>query len=607
MCGIIGITSGHPVAGEIMAGLNRLAYRGYDSAGIAVVDAAGELVRRRAAGKIQALEGVLANSPIDGVVGIGHTRWATHGHPTDENAHPHAKPGVALVHNGIIENHAPLREQLRGKGMNFDSETDTEVVAGLMSQALSQGQSPREAFASTLSQLRGAFAICAIFEAEPDTIYGARAGAPLVVGTGEGRMAFGSDALALTGLSDHLIYLADGDWAIVSPKTVEILDRNGHAVLRPSKIPPSVAQPVDRGGYRHFMEKEIHEEPDAVRRTIAAQLDDTHQNIKPLNGMDWASSERVIAASCGSAHIATMVARYWFNAYAKLPLHTEVASEFRYMEPVTLAGDRGLFVSQSGETADTMAAHEYTSEQGVKTLALLNVADSSLDRASDVSIFTHAGPEIAVASTKAFVAQLAALAGLAIGAGRARGTLTDVQSEELTRALLQAPTWIDQAISLEDQLLPICRHLAQATQVLFLGRSVFYPLALEGALKFKEINYINAEGYAGGELKHGPIALIEEGSPVVAMAPDGPLFEKMMSNLTEVRARGAKLILLTDNREAKAQLGPNDEVILVPTCPEIAQPLVYSAPLHLLAYNTALVKGTDADQPRNLAKSVTVE
>ena len=607
MCGIIGIAGRTLVAARLIDALNRLAYRGYDSAGIAVVDEAGALTRRRAAGKIHALEQVLKASPIDGAVGIGHTRWATHGRPNDQNAHPHAQPGVSIVHNGIIENHAPLRAELTARGVTFESETDTEVVAGLMSAALSDGASPQDAFANTLKKLSGAFAICAVFEAAPTKIFGARGGAPLVVGARAGSNSIGSDALALAGLADSLIYLSDGDWCVIDADQIAVFDESGQAVTRPSRLPPAAAQPVDRGGYRHFMEKEIHEEPEAVRRTIAAQLDASHENILTPELIDWPNVKRIIAAGCGSAHIATMVARYWFNAYTRLPFHTEIASEFRYMEPTVEPNDLALFVSQSGETADTIAAHQYAADQGVQTLALLNVPESSLDRASSVSVHTHAGAEIAVASTKAFLAQLAALAALAIGAGRARGHLDDAQNRSLVQALLQTPAWIERALGLESQLLATCRRLAQADRVLFLGRGVFFPIALEGALKFKEINYINAEGYAAGELKHGPIALIEEGSPVIAIAPDGPLFEKTMSNLREVQSRGARITLLTDNPSARDMLGAADEVIMAPRCPEAAQPFVYAAPLHLLAYNTALIKGTDADQPRNLAKSVTVE
>jgi len=607
MCGIVGIVGEASVSSRLVDALRRLEYRGYDSAGIAVISEAGILDRRRAPGKISALETTLGQAPIDGPIGIGHTRWATHGAPSEHNAHPHRADTICLVHNGIIENFQPLREALIAKGVQFESQTDTEVIAHLITDALRSGLNIDDAFSSTVDKLQGAYALAVIHSSTPDSIWVARAGSPLVIGLGETESYVGSDALALAGWTNQVVYLEEGDRARVNQFGVEIFDQTGTQVERPVQISRAVAGFADKGEYRHFMEKEIHEQPDAISHTLSRYLDADTLTFKIQSAFDWAEINRLITTACGTANYAGNVAKFWFEKFARLPVETDVASEFRYRDPVITAKDAALFVSQSGETADTLAALRHCKAAGAQTLALVNVPESSIAREAQSVAMTEAGPEIGVASTKAFTAQLTALACLAIGAGRARGHLSAEQETTYAKTLLEAPRLINQALACEPEIEKVAHKLTSATDVLYLGRNIYHPLAMEGALKLKEISYIHAEGYAAGELKHGPIALIEEGSPVVIIAPYDDLFEKTLSNMTEVIARGAETILITDTagaQEAKAVAG---QTIVMPNAPELIRPLIASIPIQLLAYHTAALKGTDVDQPRNLAKSVTVE
>ncbi len=607
MCGIVGIVGSSTVTSRLVEGLKRLEYRGYDSAGIAVLEN-GCVQRRRAEGKIVNLEGEISAALTDGPIGIAHTRWATHGRPNTDNAHPHMSGKVAIVHNGIIENYGPLREEFKGLGHSFESDTDSEVIAHLIDANLRDGLSVREAFHAALKRLKGAFAVAVICEDRPDTLYVARRGSPLVVGLGEGGENFiGSDALALAGWTRRVIYLDEGDWAVVSPDDVSVYDLDGNEVERPAQISNAVPGFADKGEYRHFMEKEIHEQPDAVGRTLANYVDATASEFTAVDSSHWTNARRLVASACGTAFYAAIVSKYWFEKYARLPVDADIASEFRYREPVIDSGDRALFVSQSGETADTLAALRYCKDHGATTLAVVNVPESSIAREVHETIFTHAGPEIGVASTKAFTAQLTALACMAAGAATARGKVDAQTQAELATALLQTPRKINQVLELEPQIEALAHRLAQARDVLYLGRGVFYPLAMEGALKLKEISYIHAEGYAAGELKHGPIALIEDGTPVVVVAPYDGLFEKTLSNIQEVAARGAEVILITDQRGADEAGGDVDHTLIMPDCHAMIQPIVAAVPIQQLAYFTAALKGTDVDQPRNLAKSVTVE
>lgn len=607
MCGIVGIVGETSVSSRLVDALRRLEYRGYDSAGIAVISEAGILDRRRAPGKISALETTLGQAPIDGPIGIGHTRWATHGAPSEHNAHPHQSDTVCLVHNGIIENFQPLREALIAKGVQFESQTDTEVIAHLITDALRSGLNIDDAFSSTVDKLQGAYALAVIHSSTPDSIWVARAGSPLVIGLGETESYVGSDALALAGWTNQVVYLEEGDRARVSQSGVEIFDQTGTQVERPVQISRAVSGFADKGEYRHFMEKEIHEQPDAISHTLSRYLDADTLRFKTQSAFDWAEINRLITTACGTAYYAGNVAKFWFEKFARLPVETDVASEFRYRDPVITAKDAALFVSQSGETADTLAALRHCKAAGAQTLALVNVPESSIAREAQSVAMTEAGPEIGVASTKAFTAQLTALACLAIGAGRARGHLSPEQETTYAKTLLEAPRLIIQALACEPEIEKVAHKLTSATDVLYLGRNIYHTLAMEGALKLKEISYIHAEGYAAGELKHGPIALIEEGSPVVIIAPYDDLFEKTLSNMTEVIARGAETILITDATGAQEAEAVAGQTIVMPNAPELIRPLIASIPIQLLAYHTAALKGTDVDQPRNLAKSVTVE
>jgi glucosamine--fructose-6-phosphate aminotransferase (isomerizing) len=608
MCGIVGIIGREPVAGQLVEALKRLEYRGYDSAGVATLDH-GALGRRRAEGKLAALEARLAREPLAGNIGIGHTRWATHGKPTESNAHPHATDRVAVAHNGIIENFRELRERLIKNGAKFTSETDTEVVAHLVTEEMKKGKPPIEAVAASLKQLRGAFALAFLFAGEDDLMIGARKGSPLAIGYGDGEMYLGSDAIALAPFTDTISYLEDGDWAVMTHKGVEIHDEQGRKVERAVLKSTASAQMVDKGNFKHFMAKEIHEQPEVVGHTLARYIDMTIEKVV-LPGQlpfDWKKLKRLSLSACGTAFYAGLVAKYWFERFAKLPVEIDIASEFRYREAPLEQGDLAIFISQSGETADTLATLRYAKQHQQHVLSVVNVPTSTIARESDVVMPTLAGPEIGVASTKAFTCQLAVLACLAIAAGRARGELSAADEQKLVRALIEVPRLMAEALALEPQIEALAQDLAKVRDVLYLGRGTSFPIALEGALKLKEISYIHAEGYAAGELKHGPIALIDETMPVIVIAPFDRVFEKTVSNMQEVAARGGRIILVTDPQGAKEATIESTETIVLPAMASTVTPLVYAIAVQLIAYHTAAAIGTDVDQPRNLAKSVTVE
>ncbi len=606
MCGIVGILGRHEVAPLILESLKRLEYRGYDSAGIATVHE-GRLGRRRALGKLIALSDHLVRDPIRGFAGIGHTRWATHGAPTERNAHPHVAGRVAVVHNGIIENYRSLRSELEAEGRRFESETDTETVAHLCDRALGAGSAPLAAVQEALARLEGAFALVFLFGGEEDLMIAARRGSPLAVGFGDGEMFVGSDALALGPLTHRIAYLEEGDIAVVTRSGAEIFDAAGRAVRREVQAVPVESVHAEKGPYKHFMAKEIHEQPAAIAGALAAYLDADRGRVRLPQALALDEVERLTLVACGTAHYACHVAKYWFESLARLPVEIEVASEFRYREPPVGRGALGLFVSQSGETADTLAALRYMRGAGARIVSVVNVATSTIARESDLALPILAGPEIGVASTKAFTCQLSVLAVLAIAAGRARGTIPREEEARLAGALAALPGLIAQALALEPAIAEIARDLSRARDVLFLGRGTMYPLALEGALKLKEISYIHAEGYAAGELKHGPIALVDEATPVVALAPADALFDKTLSNIQEVMARAGRVVLMSDAAGiARAGAGMAHRLAL-PACDPFTAPILYAAPVQLLAYHAAVHKGTDVDQPRNLAKSVTVE
>jgi glucosamine--fructose-6-phosphate aminotransferase (isomerizing) len=608
MCGIVGILGREPVAGLLVDALKRLEYRGYDSAGVATLES-GQLVRRRAEGKLRNLEARLTREPLAGTTGIGHTRWATHGRPTESNAHPHATERLAVVHNGIIENFRELREELEKTGAKFGSDTDTEVVAHLVTREMKNGRTPADAVAAALPRLRGAFALAFLFAGENDLLVGARKGSPLAIGYGDGEMYLGSDAIALAPFTDAISYLEDGDSAVLTRKSVEIHDAKGGKVERAVLRSSASAFLVDKGNYRHFMAKEIHEQPEVVGHTLAHYLDMTAERVRlPAELLfDFRALERVAISACGTAYYAGLVAKYWFERFARLPVEIDVASEFRYRDVPLSAGGLSIFVSQSGETADTLATLRYAKEHKQHALAVVNVPSSTIARESDTVMPTLAGPEIGVASTKAFTCQLAVLACLALAAGRARGVLSEEEEREMVRALIETPRLMAEALALEPQIEHFARDLAKSRNVLYLGRGTSFPLALEGALKLKEISYIHAEGYAAGELKHGPIALIDESMPVIIIAPHDRVFEKTVSNMQEVAARQGKIILITDPAGAHDVHMDSLSKLTLPAVPAAVTPLVYAIPVQLIAYHTAVVMGTDVDQPRNLAKSVTVE
>jgi glucosamine--fructose-6-phosphate aminotransferase (isomerizing) len=608
MCGIVGILGREPVAGHLVDALRRLEYRGYDSAGLATVEN-GHLERRRAEGKLKNLEVRLSREPLSGRAGIGHTRWATHGRPTENNAHPHATERLAVVHNGIIENFRELREELEAEGAHFGTETDTEVVAHLVTAQMKKGLQPIDAVRAALPRLRGAFALAFIFAGEDDLMIGARRGSPLAIGHGAGEMYLGSDAIALAPFTDTISYLEEGDWAVMRRDGVQVFDAAGKPVTRPLIKTTGSAFLVDKGNHRHFMAKEIHEQPEVVAHTLSHYLDMANGRVA-LPGtlpFDLKTVDRVSISACGTAYYAGLVAKYWFERYARLPVEIDVASEFRYREAPLRKGDLAVFVSQSGETADTLASLRYAREHGQHVLSVVNVQTSTIARESHVIMPTLAGPEIGVASTKAFTCQLAVLACLAIAVGRARGALDADVEATLVRALIEVPRLMNEALKREAEIEHLARDLGKSRDVLYLGRGTSYPLALEGALKLKEISYIHAEGYAAGELKHGPIALIDEKMPVIVIAPHDAVFEKTVSNMQEVAARGGRIILLSDAKGAVAAAMPGVITVTLPDMPVSVTPLVYSVPVQLLAYYTAVGLGTDIDQPRNLAKSVTVE
>ncbi len=607
MCGIVGILGTTDVAPRLFEGLKRLEYRGYDSAGIAtLVD--GRIERRRAEGKLLNLAARLADSPLPGTIGIAHTRWATHGAPTEDNAHPHIVGDVTIVHNGIIENFKPLRDELLSQGREFKSQTDTEVVAHLVSRELERGASPRDAVAAVLPMLHGAFALAAMFAGEPDLLIAARLGAPLTVGYGDGENYLGSDAHALAGLTQRIAYLDEGDWAVLTREGIEIFDRHNAPVTRAivaSGVSPAM---IDKGNHRHFMLKEIYEQPVVVAQTLQSYIRPVEQMVAmPDMNFDLGQIERVVIVACGTASYVGMIGKYWIERFARLPVEVDVASEFRYRDPVLPPNTLGVVVSQSGETADTLAALRHMKDNGVTTAGIINVPTSSMAREVDLLLSTHAGPEIGVASTKAFTCQLAVMAALSVNLARARGNLSAGEERDIVGHLTEAPAAINAALSHDDDIRAMAGTIASARDVLYLGRGPDYPMALEGALKLKEISYIHAEGYASGEMKHGPIALIDEHVPLIVLAPSGPLFDKTVSNMQEAQARGAQVVLISD-AAGIAQAGENTiATIEMPQVHPLIAPLVYAVPVQLLAYHVAVAKGTDVDQPRNLAKSVTVE
>ncbi|MEO1966847.1 glutamine--fructose-6-phosphate transaminase (isomerizing) [Hyphomonas sp.] len=608
MCGIVAISGSAPVADRLIDGLKRLEYRGYDSAGVAIAGSDG-LDRRRAPGKIVNLQALLDADPLEGTTGIAHTRWATHGKPNEANAHPHLAGRVAIVHNGIIENFQELRQALQDGGRVFESETDSEVVAQLLDQKLSEGLSPVDAFEATLGELDGAFALAVIFQGEQGLMMGARRGSPLVLGYGEGEMFLGSDAIALAPFTRDVTYLEEGDWCVLTPDSFDIRNARGERVNR-KRVTSAVNDAlIERGEYDHFMLKEIHEQPESIARSIMPYVDQATGtlDIGTVATAAFTAADRTVAIACGTAYYAAFTAKYWFEQAARLSLETDIASEFRYRQPVLPQSGPALFISQSGETADTLAALRYCRENGTTAIAVVNVPESSIAREAGAIVPTHAGPEIGVASTKAFTAQLSVLAVMALAAARERGHLLPGDEVTAVKNLLALPRKVTEALEAQEQIAEIAKTLTQAKDVLFLGRGRYYPLALEGALKLKEVSYIHAEGYAAGELKHGPIALIEKDLPVVVVAPKDELFEKTISNVEEVRARGARVILISDDAGIAAAGNRADHVIRLPDGDDFTLPILAAVPLQLLAYHVAVAKGTDVDQPRNLAKSVTVE
>lgn len=606
MCGIVGIIGNKPIAEDLVEALRRLEYRGYDSAGVATVED-GQLARRRAEGKLRNLEKRLLTEPLNGHIGIGHTRWATHGRPTETNAHPHMSTKVSVVHNGIIENFRALKDDLSARGHIFESDTDTEAVVHLITDEMQNGASPTEAVERALSKLQGAFALGIIFSGDEDLMIAARKGSPLAIGHGNGEMYLGSDAIALAPFTPEITYLEEGDWAVLRRSGVKIFDVDSKPVDRPAIRSVASSLLVDKGNHRHFMAKEIHEQPDVISHTLANYIDMSEAKVVlPDLGVDLANLPRVTISACGTAYYAGLVAKYWLERIARVPVEIDIASEFRYREAPMPKHGLAVFISQSGETADTLAALRYCKANGQKVASVVNVHTSTIARESDSILMTLAGPEIGVASTKAFTCQLAALACLAIGIGRARGTISREQEVAFVEALIEVPRLISTLLRDDSQFIEIAHQLSQARDVLYLGRGPSYPLAMEGALKLKEISYIHAEGYAAGELKHGPIALIDEHVPVIVVAPEDDLFPKTISNMQEVAARGGQIIMISDADPAAA--GCEQAIhISVPKANALASPLLYAIPVQLLAYQTAVSRGTDVDQPRNLAKSVTVE
>lgn len=606
MCGIVGILGKEAVAGQVVEALRRLEYRGYDSAGVATLEG-GKLSRRRAEGKLTNLQLRLSNEPLEGLIGIGHTRWATHGRPNETNAHPHATDKLAVVHNGIIENFRELKAELEADGYRFETQTDTEVVAQLVTREMNRGLKPVEAIAQCLPRLRGAFALAFLFQGEEDLLIGARNGPPLAVGVGDGEMYLGSDAVALAPFTSLIAYLEEGDWVVLNRRGATFYDRSNAQVERRARQVAAGALLVDKGNHRHFMAKEIHEQPEVVGHTLTHYLDMAAGALQPLEGVDWTSLSRISMSACGTAYYAGLTAKYWFEKLARLPVEIDVASEFRYREPPMPENGLSLFISQSGETADTLACLQYARKQAQTILSIVNMQTSTIARESDVVAPTLAGPEIGVASTKAFTCQLTALACLALTAARARGAISAEQEAHYVQNLIALPGLMAKVLELEPQAEALARELSKAKDVLYLGRGTSFPLALEGALKLKEISYIHAEGYPAGELKHGPIALIDEDMPVIVIAPHDGLFEKTASNMQEVAARGGRIILVTDARGADECGIVPEATFIMPDMDPLFAPIVYALPIQMIAYQTAVFMGKDVDQPRNLAKSVTVE
>ncbi|OUS07232.1 glutamine--fructose-6-phosphate aminotransferase [Rhodobacterales bacterium 52_120_T64] len=607
MCGIIGVLGKSEASPSIIETLRRLEYRGYDSAGIATLDC-GAITSRRAVGKLSELEAVVKARPVSGTIGIGHTRWATHGSATENNAHPHIAGPVAVVHNGIIENFRELRDELTAKGANFSSETDTEVVARLCAYFISEGKNAKDAVASTLARLTGAFALAFLFEGEDDLLIAARRGSPLAIGHGDGEMFIGSDAMALAPVTNRITYLEEGDCAVLTRAGADIFDALGNPADRAIRVVNVDQIMVDKGEHRHFMLKEIHEQPSVTAFALSHYLNPERTAINlPESDIDFSQFDRIVLVACGTAHYACAVAKYWFEKIARIPVEIDVASEFRYREPPMNGRECVMFISQSGETADTLAALRYVQGKVASIVAIVNVAESSISREADFSLLIMAGPEISVASTKAFTCQLTVLACLAILAGRQHGTVDQSEEKRLIDALMSAPRLIGEAINSSADLNIASRELAKAQDILFLGRGSLFPLAMEGALKLKELSYIHAEGFPSGELKHGPIALVDDSVPVIVFTPSGGLFEKTVSNMEEVMARGGKILLITDEDGAATASSGVWHTVLMPKVDPFIAPIVYAVPAQLLAYHTAVEKGTDVDQPRNLAKSVTVE
>ncbi|WP_421730559.1 glutamine--fructose-6-phosphate transaminase (isomerizing) [Brevundimonas sp.] len=605
MCGIIGIVGTKPVAERLVESLKRLEYRGYDSAGVAA-QVNGVLERRRAPGKLKELEKVLASDPLSATTGIGHTRWATHGAPTERNAHPHIAGRVAVVHNGIIENFAELKAELIAAGRTFSSDTDTEVVAHLLDSNLETGLAPLDAFKATLDRLSGAFALCVLISGEDEVILAARNGPPLAVGHGDGETFIGSDGLALGPFTNRVTYLEDGDYVLATHAGARIFEASGKEVARPIKTVPASAVLMEKGNYRHFMEKEIHDQPEGCQHTIAAYVDALTDRTT-VDGVDFASLERIQIVACGTSWIAGMIGRYLIEQLADLPVDVEIASEFRYRQPALRPNALAIAMSQSGETADTLAAFRHCAQAGMKTAAIVNATESTIAREADVVWPIYCGPEIGVASTKAFTAQVSVMIAIAIAAAKARGRIDTAEEQRLVRVLLEAPRLIAEAIGLEDAIKAVAVDIAKARDVLYLGRGPMSALALEGALKLKEISYIHAEGYAAGELKHGPIALVDEATPIIILAPYDSWFEKSASNMSEVMARGGQVVFITDPQGAQHAPAGAKVIVTAPASDPLISALVMSAPIQLLAYHVAVLKGADVDQPRNLAKSVTVE
>ncbi|HUS54078.1 MAG TPA: glutamine--fructose-6-phosphate transaminase (isomerizing) [Thermohalobaculum sp.] len=607
MCGIVGVLGQLEAAPRILDALKRLEYRGYDSAGLTTLQN-GLPIRRRAVGKLGELVKLVSSDPAPGTAGIGHTRWATHGAPNVQNAHPHAAGPVHVVHNGIIENFRELRAELKAAGIDCQTETDTEVVAQLVAQAMAGGMSPTEAVAAILPRLEGAFALAFLFKNEPDLMIAARRGSPLAIGWGDDEMFVGSDAIALSPMTSRITYLEEGDWAVATRSGAQIFDREGNSVDRTVKTVAVELGMADKGTHRHFMLKEIHEQPTVLNHVLSRYIAANRSRISsPAEAVDWAGMTRLIIVGCGTAAYAGMVAKYWFEQLAGLPVELDIASEFRYRDPPLLPSEAAIFISQSGETADTLAALRHVAGRVQKTIGIVNVTESTIAREVDLVLPILAGREIGVASTKAFTCQLLTLACTAILAARKRGRIDAERERTLVAALLETPRLISEALTDESRMAAIAQEMAGARDILYLGRGQMFPLALEGALKLKEISYIHASGYASGELKHGPIALIDEDVPVVVMAPKDDLFDKTVSNIQEVMARGGRVVLVTDPAGEAIAADGAWQILRMPACDALIAPIIYAVPAQLLAYYAALAKGTDVDQPRNLAKSVTVE